>query len=140
MAENKTQYTDASVSNFIDAIENEQKRADSYKLIALMEAATQEKARMFGPSIIGFGKYRYKYKSGHEGEAPLLGFSPRKAAISLYVFSEGEDQEILLPQLGKYKMAKACIYIKKLSDIDIDILQQLMHTNIKFISKRFARI
>lgn len=140
MAENKTQYTDASVSDLIDAIENEQKRADSYKLIALMEATTQEKARMFGSSIIGFGKYRYKYNSGHEGEAPLIGFSPRKAAISLYVFCQGADQEILLPQLGKHKMGKACIYIKKMSDIDIDILQQLMHTSIEFISKRFARI
>lgn len=140
MAENKTKYTEESVADFVAGVESEQKRADSLKLIELMEAASGEKAKMFGPSIIGFGKYQYKYDSGHEGEAPMIGFSPRKAAISLYVYSGSAGQDDLLPHLGKYKMGKACIYIKKLSDINLDILQELMHSSIDFVSKRYTRI
>jgi hypothetical protein len=105
-----------------------------------MEQATGEKATMFGPTIIGFGKYHYKYDTGHEGEAPLLGFSPRKAAISLYVYSGCTNQDELLTKLGKYKMGKACIYIKKLNDINLDILQKLMDSSIEFIAEKFTRI
>lgn len=140
MAVNKTQYTEACVGDVIEAVADKQKREDSYALIELMEKASKEKAQMFGPSIIGFGKYQYKYDSGHEGEAPLIGFSPRKAAISLYVYSDGTSQDPLLPQLGKFKMGKSCIYVKKLSDINLDVLQNLMDSTINFISAKYTRI
>lgn len=140
MAVNKTLYTEADVKAFIETVDNLQKKEDSYHLIELMETASGEKAKMFGPSIIGFGKYHYKYDSGHEGEAPILGFSPRKAAISLYVYSGGAEQDALLTQLGKFKMGKACIYVKKLSDINLEILQKLMASSIDFISKKYQRI
>lgn len=136
----KTQFTDVDVHSFVEALDNQQKKEDSYQLISLMEQATGEKATMFGPTIIGFGKYHYKYDSGHEGEAPLLGFSPRKAAISLYVYSGCTNQDTLLLELGKYKIGKACIYIKKLSDINLDILQKLMDSSIQYISEKYTRV
>lgn len=137
---NKTAYTDENVIDFINQLDNEQKREDSLRLIELMETATGEKAKMFGPTIIGFGQYHYKYASGHEGDAPLLGFSPRKAAISLYTFTGAEEHTYLLEDLGKYKIGKACIYIKKLSDINIDVLNKMMQESIDYISNRFNRI
>ena len=140
MAVNKTHYTEANVLAFIETVDNLEKKEDTLRLIELMETALGEKAKMFGPSIIGFGKYHYKYDSGHEGEAPILGFSPRKAVISLYVYSGGAEQDSLLTQLGKFKMGKACIYVKKLSDINLEILQKLMASSIDFISKKYQRI
>ncbi len=137
MAKLKTHYTDEDVIAFIEQVENQQKREDSYELIRLMEETTGEKARMFGPSIIGFGNYHYKYASGHEGDAPLLGFSPRKAAISLYVYSGSEEHAHLLEGLGKYKMGKACIYVKKLSDLHIDALKHLMEESVKFTKQTY---
>ncbi|WP_156308541.1 DUF1801 domain-containing protein [Sphingobacterium endophyticum] len=140
MAKVKTQFSSDSVETFINNLENDQKKKDSFKLIELMEKATGEKARMFGPTIIGFGQYHYKYASGHEGDAPLLGFSPRKAAISLYVTTGCEEQIQNLDGLGKFKMAKACIYIKKLEDINLDVLQFVMKESIDFISNKYQRI
>ncbi|MBD1430620.1 DUF1801 domain-containing protein [Sphingobacterium litopenaei] len=140
MSVNKTHYTEANVLAFIETVDNLQKKEDSLRLIELMETALGEKAKMFGPSIIGFGKYHYKYDSGHEGEAPILGFSPRKAAISLYLYSGSAEQDGFLTQLGKFKMGKACIYVKKLSDINLEILQKLMASSIDFISKKYQRI
>jgi hypothetical protein len=138
MAQNKTTYTDADVMEFIlSMVDSEQKRKDSLTLIELLQAWSGEKPRMWGPSIIGFGNYHYKYASGHEGDAPILGFSPRKSAISLYVFSDTEKSRQLLTQLGKYKMGKACIYIKKLSDIQIPVLQQLCEESVAFISEHY---
>lgn len=140
MAVNKTTFTDQDVLKFIDSVENEQKRKDSLHLIQLMEKITGEKAKMYGPTIIGFGEYQYKYSSGHSGSAPLLGFSPRKAAISLYVSTGDEGQEELLPGLGKYTMGKACIYVKKLSDIDERVLTELMQSTIERVSEKYTRI
>ena len=140
MAQNKTAYSEAPVEDFIKTVDDTRKQRDSAALIQLMEAATGESAKMFGPSIIGFGQYHYKYASGHEGDAPLLGFSPRKSAISLYVYSGGDEQRHLVDQLGKFKIGKACIYIKRLSDINIDILNQLMYETIQFIENRYTRI
>ena len=138
MAQNKTTYTDADVMEFIlSTVDSEQKRKNSLTLIELLQAWSGEKPRMWGPSIIGFGNYHYKYASGHEGDAPILGFSPRKSAISLYVFSDTEKSRQLLTQLGKYKMGKACIYIKKLSDIQIPVLQQLCEESVAFISEHY---
>jgi len=90
---------------------------------------------MFGPSIIGFGNYHYKYASGHEGDAPIIGFSPRKTALTLYVCAETEVSKLLLPKLGKFKMSKACIYVKKLSDINLEVLKDLCLDSIKYISE-----
>ncbi|MVZ65153.1 DUF1801 domain-containing protein [Sphingobacterium sp. DK4209] len=140
MAKVKTTFTNDDVTDFLALVDNEQKRQDSYELIKLMEEATGERAKMFGPSIIGFGRYHYKYDSGHEGDAPLLGFSPRKAAISLYVYSGGQQQDELLKSLGKFKMGKACIYVKKLTDINLDTLQKMMTDSIKFTSEKYQRI
>ena len=140
MARNKTQYTSEDVTAFIETVENEQKREDSYRLLAFMQEVTGESPCMFGASIIGFGRYHYKYASGHEGEAPLLGFSPRKAAISLYVYAGNPEEERLLKDLGKFTMGKACIYIKKLSDINEAVFKQLMQTSIEFICNHYTRL
>lgn len=140
MAKLKTQFTAVDVEEFINNLDNEQKKKDSFELIELMEKASGEKAKMFGPTIIGFGQYHYKYASGHEGYAPLLGFSPRKAAISLYVTTGCDDQKQYLEGLGKYKMAKACIYIKKLDDINIEVLNKIMKESIDFVSNKYERI
>src|SRR5690606_41333112 len=136
MAENKTQFTDANVLDFINTVEDIQKREDSLELINLMEKATGEKAKMYGSSIIGFGKYQYKYDSGQSGEAPLLGFSPRKAAISLYVYIGAEEHKYLLDDLGKFKVAKACIYIKKLSDINLEARSEERRVGKEWRSRR----
>lgn len=133
---NKTTETTVKVTDFINSfVDTDQKKADSHQLIELMKKWSGFEPRMWGPSIIGFGSYHYKYASGHEGDAPLLGFSPRKAAISLYVFSPTEKSKHLLDKLGKYKMGKACIYIKKLSDIDIPTLQKMCASSIEYINE-----
>lgn len=139
MPANKTTFTVQSVTDYIESVENEQKKKDSYRLLELMEKISDEKAKMYGPGIIGVGRYHYKYESGHEGEAPLLGFSPRKAAISLYVYYGGEKQDEILSKLGKFTMGKACIYVKKLSDIDEQTLIELMNSTIEVLSEKYIR-
>lgn len=138
MAKAKTTYTGKSVSDFVNSfVDSEQKKADSFRLIELMRKWSGAEPKMWGPTIIGFGNYHYKYASGHEGDAPLIGFSPRKAAISLYVYSETEKSKLLLADLGKFKMGKACIYVKKLADIDISVLQKLCIESVKYLSKHY---
>ena len=133
---NKTNETTVSVSDFINSfVENEQKKVDSYDLIKLMTEWSGFEPKMWGPSIIGFGSYHYKYASGHEGDAPIIGFSPRKAAFSLYVYSPTPESELLIAQLGKFKLAKACIYVNKLADINIPILEQICKHSIKFLNE-----
>lgn len=134
----KTKYNDVHVATFInDFADTEQKKEDSFELIRLMQEVSGFEPKMWGPSIIGFGSYHYKYDSGHEGDAPLLGFSPRKAAISLYVFTGLEEHSPLLDGLGKYKMGKACIYVKKLGDIDQEVLKALMQASIAYLKERY---
>jgi len=140
MAANKTSYIEKSVDDFILDIPDGQKREDSIQLVQLMQSVSKEAPKMFGESIIGFGQYYYKYASGHEGYAPLIGFSPRKAAISLYVYTGLEEHRALVEQLGKYKIGKACIYIKKLSDINTENLTILMQETIQFITTKYTRI
>lgn len=136
MAKNKTIETENSVTDFIETfVEQEQKKIDSFELIDFLSECTGYPPKMWGASIIGFGKYHYKYKSGHEGEAPILGFSPRKSAISLYVYSDTDKSKTLLKDLGKFKMGKACIYVKKLTDIDLQILKQLCQESIRYIQE-----
>ena len=140
MEKNKTEFTDKNVDDFLQTVENEQKRKDSYELIALMEKITGEKAKMWGPSIVGFGNYHYKYESGNEGNAPLVGFSPRKTAISLYVFTGLQEHEHLLENLGKFTMGKACIYVKKLADINLNVLTVLINQSIDYVTTKYTRI
>lgn len=140
MTKNKTEFTDKNVDDFLQTLESEQKRKDSYELIALMEKITGEKAKMWGSTIVGFGNYHYKYESGHEGNAPLIGFSPRKTAISLYVFTGLQEHEHMLENLGKFTMGKACIYVKRLTDINLDALTGLMNHSIDYVSTKYTRI
>lgn len=139
MAKNKTAETTKDVNEFIlEFTDSEQKRKDSQELIRLMEQVSGFKAKMWGPSIIGFGSYHYKYASGHEGDAPLLGFSPRKAAISLYVSTGEPGQEALISDLGKFTMGKACIYVKKLSDINLENLVKLMKNTLMLTQQKYG--
>jgi len=136
MAKNKTTETKQSVLEFIDSyVENEQKKIDSHQLIEYMTKWSGFNPRMWGATIIGFGSYHYKYKSGHEGNAPILGFSPRKPQFSLYVYSKTKKSDELLKNLGKFKMGKACIYVKKLADIDLNILEQLCQETIDYLEE-----
>ena len=141
MAALKTQQTNASVEDFINSVaDTEQKRKDSFELLKLMQNFTGYQPKMWGPSIIGFGSYHYKSeKSRQEGDWPLVGFSPRKAAISLYVYTGGAKQEDLLKDLGKFKMGKACIYIKKLSDINQDALKKIMKETIHYLQSKYEQ-
>ncbi len=138
MAKNKTETNDADVYEFIETFSNsEQKKKDSLELIELMQKTSGFEPKMYGPSIIGFGNYHFKYDSGHEGDAPLIGFSPRKAAISLYVFTGLDKHEYLLENLGKFKMGKACIYANKLSDINQNSLKELMKETISYLKMKY---
>jgi hypothetical protein len=139
MAALKTQQTNASVEDFINSFaDTEQKRKDSFELLKLMQNFTGYKPKMWGPSIIGFGSYHYKSeKSRQEGNWPLVGFSPRKSAISLYVYTGSAQHEHLLKDLGKFKMGKACIYIKKLSDINQDALKKIMKETIHYLRSKY---
>lgn len=135
----KTTYTEANVTDFInDFVETDQKKADSFRLIELMRKWSGTEPKMWGPSIIGFGSYHYKYASGHEGDAPVIAFSPRKAAFSLYVYSDTERSRKLLSELGKFKMGKACIYVKKLTDVNTEILREICEESIRFISENYG--
>lgn len=138
MAELKTKPNDADVREFINTFaDTEQKKKDSIELLELMQELTGFEAKMWGTSIIGFGQYHYKSeRSRQEGDWPLVGFSPRKAAISLYVYSGCSGQEELLNDLGKYKMGKGCIYVKKLSDINQEALKKLMLSTIDYLQQK----
>ncbi|HTE28028.1 DUF1801 domain-containing protein [Flavitalea sp.] len=137
MATTKTKASENNVTDFIKSWAEEKRQEDSFKLIELMQAASGHEPKMWGPTIVGFGSYHYKYDSGHEGDAPLLGFSPRKAAISLYVYTGREDHKYLLEGLGKFKIGKVCIYINKLSDIDEKKLKLLMKESLKYMKANY---
>ena len=126
MAANKTAPTKLSVTDFVAAIPDEAKRADAKALIKLMQTATGEKPKMWGPSIIGFGTYHYVYESGREGDMPVVGFSPRKPAIVLYGLRAADDIEAALLKLGKHTTEKGCIYIKRLADVDQTVLKTMV--------------
>lgn len=132
MAKNKTTETNESITDFINTfVEDETKKKDAFELIKIMQEVTHFEPKMWGPSIIGFGSYHYKYASGHEGDAPLVGFSPRKAAISLYINVPTENRDELLSKLGKHKASKGCIYVKKLADIDIEVLKNMISLSLQ---------
>ena len=140
MAELKTKQTNADVAAFINSFaDTEQKRADGFELLKLMRDVTGYEPKMWGASIIGFGSYHYKSeRSSQEGDWPLVGFSPRKAAISLYVFTGLKEHEHLLEGLGKFKMGKACLYVKKLSDINQEVLKNIMKETIAYLKSRYV--
>ncbi|GAA0447018.1 MAG: DUF1801 domain-containing protein [Bacillota bacterium] len=138
MYELKTKENDGSVIEFIEQVASPRKKEDAYRLLDIFTEVTGYPAKMWGTSIVGFGSYHYKYKSGHEGDAMLAGFSPRKAKFSLYFATGDEEREILLQKLGKHTSGKACVYINKLSDIDIDVLKQLIHQSVVFLKERYT--
>ncbi|GGG90505.1 hypothetical protein GCM10007415_26280 [Parapedobacter pyrenivorans] len=139
MAEIKTKQNDTDVHEFINVFaDSEQKKKDSFEILKLMQEVTGYTPKMWGPSIIGFGSYHYKSeRSRQEGDWPLVGFSPRKAAISLYVYAGCPEQDDLLKELGKFKMGKACIYVKKFADINAETLKKLMVSTIDFLQSKY---
>lgn len=137
--ENKTKPTGADVGAFLDAVPDPQRRADGKALCAMMERLTGEGPYMYGPSIVGFGSYHYRYDSGHEGDAPRLGFSPRAKELVLYVLADFPECEPLLAQLGKHRIGKSCLYIKKLADVDAGVLEALVTACLAHMDRKFPR-
>jgi hypothetical protein len=139
MAKNKTVETEIDIDQFLNSLaDNDQKKQDCLLIIELMSSYTGCKPKMWGASLIGFGSYHYTYPSGHTGDWFLIGFSPRKSAISLYVYSQTDQNAVLLEQLGKYTAGKGCIYIKKVSDININILENICHNTIAFLKESYT--
>lgn len=130
MAENKTKPTQSSVTGFIDGLADDTRRADAKALVKLMQSATSEKPKMWGPSIIGFGSYHYKYDSGRVGDMPLIAFSPRKSATVLYNVCGFDGSEALRAKLGKHTAGKGCLYIKKLAEVDQELLKTMLRKSV----------
>jgi hypothetical protein len=133
MAELKTKLTDASVTEFINGIKDEEKRADSFEILKIMKQVTKEEPKMWGSSIIGFGNVHYKYDSGREGDWFITGFSPRNQNLTLYVIGSFKPHVDLLNKLGKHKTGVGCLYIKKLQDVDIKVLKELIQESVKAV-------
>jgi hypothetical protein len=131
MAELKTKETDTSVDAYIDAIDNEVRRDDCRALVKLMKQVTKSEPKMWGTSIVGFGKYHYKYASGHEGDSCLTGFASRKKDLTMYITAGFDEHAELLSRLGKFKSGKGCLYVKRLDDIDKSVLKQLLTASVK---------
>ena len=137
MEELKTKVSKASVEKFLNSVKDEQKRKDSYKILEMMKKITKEEPKMWGPSIVGFGSYHYKYVSGHEGDMCIAGFSPRKEALTIYILPGFEKYDSLMKKLGKYKTGKSCLYIKKLADVDIKVLKELISESVKYMKNKY---
>ena len=137
MVELKTKQTEASVEAYLDAIDDPQRRADCAAISALMKRVTKFEPKMWGPSIVGFGSYHYRYETGHEGDACLAGFSFRRPEIVVYIAESFESREKLLQELGKHRMGKVCVYIKRLSDIDVVVLEKLVKASVAEMRKRY---
>lgn len=130
MAELKTRKNDASVEDFLNNVENEERRRASFVVLDLMKEVTNEEPKMWGDSIVGFGSYHYKYASGREADWMLTGFSPRKQSLTLYIMSGFDAYDKLLDDLGKYTTGKSCLYIKKIEDVDLDVLRELVRQSV----------
>ena len=137
MAELKTKQTEASVEEYLDTIEDPRRRADCAAISALMKRVTKFEPKMWGPSIVGFGSYHYRYKTGHEGDACLAGFSFRRPEIVVYIADGFESREKLLRELGKHRTTKVCVYIKRFSDIDVVVLEKLVKASMAEMRKRY---
>jgi len=136
MAENKTKPTDASVDAYIASRANPQQQADCRELMALFKKVTRQTPRMWGPSIVGYGSFRYTYESGRTGEAPLAGFAIRGRELVVYLAPDSKEQRSLLPKLGKHKMGKSCLYFKQLADLDKSVLEQLVVDSVAEVRRR----
>jgi len=133
MAELKTKVSEASVADFLAAVPDPGRRADCLAVTELMRAVTGAEPEMWGPSIVGCGRYRYRYASGREGEWPLVGFSPRKQNLTLYVMAGFDGEDALLARLGKHTTGKSCLYLKRLSDVDPDALRELVERSVAHV-------
>jgi len=138
MAENKTQETKASVAVFLKRVTPETRREDCQTVLEIMKQVTRSEPKMWGPSIVGFGSYHYKYASGREGDMCVTGFSPRKQDLTLYLMGSFDGREALLAKLGKHKSGKACVYIKRLADVDLKVLKQLISESVKYTKRAHA--
>lgn len=138
MAKLKTTPNEQSVEDFLQSVDNEQKRQDCYAILEMMKEAAGAEPQMWGPSIIGFGNYHYKYESGREGDWFLTGFSPRKQNLTLYIMPGFGRYEDLMNKLGKYKTGKSCLYIKKLEDVDREVLKQLVEESVDYLQKKYG--
>ena len=137
MAENKTQPTKQSVTAFVNGIEDKQRRSDVKKVAAMMRRATGSRATMWGSNIVGYGQYHYKYASGREGNFMLVGYSPRKQALTVYIIAGFKPFQPLMKKLGKYKTGSSCLYIKRLSDVDEQVLERLISESVKAMRKNY---
>ena len=138
-APNKTQPTDASVQAYLDAIVDPVRRADCQRVCTMMSRLSGEPAVMWGPGIVGFGSYHYRYDSGREGDAPRIGFSSRKTDLTLYTLGDSEDQARLLARLGRHKVGKSCLYPKRLADVDLAVLEALVEASLRSMDRRYPR-
>ena len=138
MAENKTKPTDASVEDYIASRANAQQRSDCRELMVLFKKVTRQSPRMWGPSIVGYGSYRYTYESGRTGEAPLAGFAIRGRELVVYLMPEGEEQRSLLSRLGKHRMTKSCLYFRQLADLDRTALEKLVVGSVADVRRRYG--
>ena len=137
MAELKTKQNNASVAEFLGAVADKQQRSDAKKLSAMMRDATGARAKMWGAAIVGFGSYHYKYASGQEGDWPLVGYSPRKQNLSIYIMAGFAGCDKLMAKLGKHKTGKSCLYIKHLADVDEAVLRKLIDKSVKFMRSKY---
>ena len=131
MAENKTRPTEASVEEFLNNVPNERRRKDSFRVLEIMREESGEEPRMWGDSIVGFGEYHYKYASGREGDAPRIGFSPRKQNLTLYLNFDYDGFDALMARLGKAKTSVTCLYINKLEDVDLTVLREMVRRSLE---------
>jgi hypothetical protein len=138
MADLKTKPTVASVDGFLKGVVDEARREDCLTLVRIMRQATRAEARMWGPSIVGFGSYHYKYASGREGDWFLTGFAPRKRDLTIYIMPGFENYEVLLEKLGKHKTSKSCLYIKRLADLDLKVLRELVSVSVKHVKQMYS--
>ena len=137
MSDPKTRPSDASVEAFIEAVEHPRRREDARILLELMRRVTGEEPVMWGPSIVGFGRYRYRYASGQEGDWPIAGFSPRKQNLSIYIMTGFEASDALLSRLGKHKTGKSCLYVNKLADVDLEVLETLVRASVAEMKRMY---
>jgi hypothetical protein len=138
MAKNKTKPTGASVADYIASRANEQQRKDCRELMALLRKVTRQPPRMWGPSIVGYGSYRYTYDSGHSGEAALTGFAIRGRELVVYLMAGDASKKALLGKLGKHRMTKSCLYFKQLADLDTSVLEQLVAGSVADLRRRYG--
>ncbi len=137
MSDLKTRPTDASVEAFIGAVDHPRRREDARTLLELMHRVTGEEPVMWGPSIVGYGSYHYRYASGQEADWPVVGFSPRKQNLSIYIMTGFEESDELLSRLGKHKTGKSCLYVNKLADMDLDVLETLVRASVAAMKRRY---